>query len=241
MYKKILFTALAAILTSGVAHATNSTTYNVTITNGGNMPISPGVLYGSRQALPADQVGQTPTAGFVQLCETGNTEVKAAELRNDPHVRNVVQTSGPIFPGESRSFEIRLRSAETLHFATMYGKTKDLCGVLTVDRRSLRDVANRILPSALAKEQVVASGAFADPVIPAGGFEEAESLCAQSTNGIQCLRALSSPAEDQKTRFFSGYLPSLVSFLEGQYGAMDVQTLIVPTSGAIQLQVQLKH
>jgi hypothetical protein len=42
-------------------------------------------------------------------------------------------------------------------------------------------------------------------------------------------------------RLFAGYFPSLITALEMKYGAADVQTLLFPTSGAIQLKLKLKH
>ena len=237
MSQKILILILANLTFLGFANAAN-TNYKVTITNSGNMPISPGALYDSSQALPQDQIGKLPNDGFVQVCQTGNPDKKIEELKADKSINSVLKTDGPILPGESKTFEIAVAKNNTLHFVTMYGKTKDLCGVITVNRRDLRDVANHIVMSSQGEERVVASGGFADPVLPADGT--AQNLCAQSTNAVQCLRELSVKAKGT-TRTFAGYLPSLVNFLEDSYGSEDVQTLLVPSAGAIQLAVELKH
>ncbi len=70
------------------------------------------------------------------------------------------------------------------------------------------------------KDNVIQTGAFLDPALPMD--DEANSGTG-------------------KIHFFNSYLPSLVSFLETKYGSADVLSLSLPTSGAIQFQLKLKH
>jgi hypothetical protein len=233
MFKRALFIGLLACGVSSQA-----ATYNFTVTNGANMPLSPGVLYTSTNVEAEARIGSDPTAGFTKICQTGMNDERMNELKANPVVKNVMTTDGPILPGESRSFEVTLneKDVQGLHFETMYGKTKDVCGVVSVNRHSLVALKQHVLAKVIQNDRVLLSGSFADPVTA-----NASTQCAQATNGVECLRALSVAKPNQKVRAFSGYLPSVLNYLEEQYGSEDVLSLLVPTAGAIRVEVALKH
>lgn len=234
MLKKVLFIGVLAC-----AATSQAAVYKVTFTNGGNMPISPGVLYTSTNADADARVGVPSTAGFTKLCQTGMNTDRATELKATAAVKSVVMTDGPVFPGESRTFEITVdeKNIQGVHFETMYGKTKDVCGLITINRHALVSVKQHVVSSVTGNDRVVLSGSFTEPVVTAN----AEALCTDAMSGVDCLRALSSAQVGQKIRSFSGYLPSVLNYLEVRYGAEDALSLLVPTAGAIQYKVELKH
>jgi hypothetical protein len=235
MLRKALFLGLL-----GCSLGAHANVYKFTVTNGGNMPISPGVLYSSTRANPDAHIGAAATAGFTKLCQTGMNSERAAELRSNGDIKSVVETAGPILPGESKTFEVTISEANVqgLHFEAMYGKTKDVCSVSSASRHNLVALSQHVVSSINGADQVLGTGSFTLPV----ATSDANALCSESKNAVECLRALSSPqALKQPIHAFSGYLPSLLSYLEENYGADDVQTLLVPTAGAVRFQLVLKH
>jgi hypothetical protein len=235
--------ALGAILTSATyAHA--GTKYELTITNGSQMPISPAAIYVKNGGEPFAAIGSAPSAGLIQLCQTGNPVTRVQELKANSNVKFVTETNGPILPGETKTVEVDVANpaAQSIHFETMYGKSKDACGVGTVNSHSLVALKQHATSEVLLKDNAVLTGAFTEPTLPAGMTYLEESVCSNAANAIACLRELSNPvAGSAKVRFFSGYLPSLVSALETKFGAADVQTLLFPASGAIQIKLKLVH
>lgn len=229
---------------AATANAQSTTKYELTITNGSQMPISPAAIYtksGSESAVP---VGSMPTMGFVQLCQTGNVATRIGELKMDSSVKFVTQTNSPILPGESRAVEVEVMNPQqqSIHLETMYGKSKDACGVGSLNSHSLVALKQHVTTEVIQKDNVLLTGAFADPVLPTGMTYLDPGVCPNAMNAISCLRELAVPSTGKaQVRFFAGYFPSLVTALEMKYGAADVQTLLFPTSGAIQLKLKLKH
>lgn len=245
MKKSILCLQLSALsLISGlVTNAHAGVKYELTLTNGSQTPISPPVIY-SRAGESLASVGSQPTVGFVQICETGSTTTRLSELKADSSVKFITSLNAPIMPGESKTIEVDIfdTNSESIHLETMYGKTKDVCGVASINSHSLVALRQHVTNVVFYKDNVVLTGAFTEPVLPTGMTYLDPSLCASAMNAISCLRELSvkKPGKAQ-IRFFSGYLPSLINALEMKYGATDVQTLLFPSSGAIELKLKLKH
>lgn len=209
--------------------------YELTITNGGPMPISPAAVYVIKGQAAAVAPGQMASQGFVQLCQTGNGDARVPELKACPDVTFVTRTNGPVMPGESTTVEVEVQdpATQSVHFEAMYGKTKDLCSVGSVSGHSLIALQQHVVSEFIGKDDVLATGAFENPRMKYGA-------CAMTPNAVSCLRELSSTAQG-RVGFFSGYLPSVVNFLESKYGAAEVQSLVIPTSGAAQFSLRLKH
>ena len=222
------------------AAAQGATTYTLTMTNGGAMPLSPAVIYVKNGQKHSLDVGQIATKGFVQLCQTGNPAVRAAELMGEAGVTFSTRTMAPLMPGESRTVEVEVTdpTKQSLHFETMYGKTKDTCGVGAVNGHSLTALLQHATSEVIGKDDVLVTGAFEAPIVPL-----AQSYaCAQAKDAVSCLRELAAPAMmSGKIRFAPAYLPSVLDFLETKYGATDVGTLVIPAGGAIRVSLTLKH
>jgi len=148
-----------------------------------------------------------------------------------------------LFPGQSETVTIDVPNPrrQSIHFEAMYGNTKDTCATFTVAGARLamlgdNDDASDIAGTDLAR----ATGAFADPVVPAGATSG--TLCGSATSAIDCLRTLAPSASGSPSiRAFPGYLPSLVSLLESIYGSADVETLIIPSGGAVSYRITAVH
>ncbi len=245
--KKIFLLQATVALCLSIAVTVNAqaaTKYELTITNGSQMPISPAVIYTKNGGETAIPVGSMPTAGFIQLCQTGNVATRLSELKMDSSVKFITQTNAPIMPGESRAVEVDVMNPQqqSVHFETMYGKSKDACGVGSLNSHSLVALKQHVTTEVIQKNNTLLTGAFVDPVLPAGMTYLDPSVCPTAMNAISCLRELAAPNTGKaQVHFFAGYFPSLITALEMKYGAADVQTLLFPASGAIQLKLKLKH
>lgn len=200
------------------------------------MPISPVLAYASTSHGANLNLGDKTTEGFVRICQTGDNSVREGELKSNMKTISVAKGAGLIFPGQTE--EIILRAPKnnigSINVETMYGKTKDVCGVINIDGQDLSKLHHNVVSSVSGSDSVVASGAFTDP-----SAENAAELCADAADGVSCLRKLSEQGNGI-VRAFPGYLPSVLSFIEKEYGAKDAQTLLVPTSGAIRFTLSLK-
>jgi hypothetical protein len=226
---------LAVLIAFTALQAQAAVRYELTITNGSQMPVSPAAVYAVNGQKAAAVPGQTATGGFVQLCQTGNPANRVGELSNSKLATYLTQTTGPILPGESKSIEIEITnpSTQSIHFEAMYAKTKDLCAVGSIDGHTLVALQQHAVSEYVSKDDVLATGAFTDPAV--GHYP-----CQMSTNAVSCLRELSMPTQ-AKIHFFTGYLPSVVNLLESKFGAAETQSLLIPTSGAVQFSLVLKH
>ncbi len=239
--KLALVFALSILL--GNTESLASNTYILSITNGGVMPISPMAVYVKVGQNGVASVGQKPSAGVIQLCQSGNPAMLVQELKMDSRVKMVTQTTSPIFPGETRMIEVVVPSPrwQSIHFESMYGNTKDACASGFVGSHNLFALKRHIASEIIGKDNVIQTGAFLDPILPVDDHKN-PAVCSQAENSISCLRELALPNSGvAKIRFFNSYLPSLVSFLETKYSSADVLNLSLPTSGAIQFQLKLKH
>ena len=75
--KPILYLALAITLPAGAEAATR---YQLRITNGGAMPISPVAVYVTDSDESLSPLGAAATPGFVKHCQTGNPDLRMQEL-----------------------------------------------------------------------------------------------------------------------------------------------------------------
>ena len=218
-----------------------SAKYQLTVVNGGLMPLSHGVLYASNAGAPLSGAGVKSTPGFIKLCQTGQHLDRLQELKLRSDVTEAVETDGLIFPGEKKTFEIKVQNInkQVIHFEAMYGLTKDACAKITVGPHTLYALAKHVTPADAGKDNVIVTGAFQSPVLP---NEDEADICTNSTTAISCLRELALPMNgDPKGRFLPPYSSSLVTFLEKRYGANEVQPLLLSTSGAVQYLLTLKH
>lgn len=238
-------TALALSLFSlAAAPAFGATKYVLTVTNGGVMPLSPSVVYAKEGQTPAAKIGAAPTRGFVQLCQTGNPSVRAEELKADRSVKYLTGTMGLIMPGETRSVEVDVENplTQSVHFEAMYGKTKDSCAIASVGSHSLYGLKQHVSTEAISRDQAVQTGAFLDPVLPAGRTYLDGEVCEGKEKAVDCLRDLALANQGPAmVRFVTPYSANLQMLLETKYGASEAQSLVVPSAGAVQLQVKLKH
>lgn len=201
--------------------------YELTVTNGGPMPISGSVIYVLNGVEPLNAVGETPTPGFVALCEKGDAAARLTELRNDTRVASAQRFADHLAPGARATFLVSLDdpATQTVHFETMYGKTQEVCGVIH---------ANASLAHS-GTDVVVESGAYAPITVPAMGLKAA---CANAAGAVPCLRALAPRQGTPKVRAFAGYLPRVLSSLEEKYGADEVQSLLVPSGGFLHYSLK---
>lgn len=231
------------LIIASTANSTPAARYELTLTNGSQMPISPTAIYVKNGGEPSAAIGSIATSGFIQLCQTGNPMMRINELKLDPTITFTSQTTGLIMPGETKVVEVSVMNPDkqSIHFEAMYGKSKDTCGVGTVNSHSLVALAQHVTSEVVNKDNTVLTGAFTEPTLPTGMTYLEPSVCANSMNAVSCLRELSMPISGSQIRYFSGYSPRLISALEVKYGSADVQSLIFPTSGAIQYKLKLKH
>ncbi|MCB0361644.1 MAG: hypothetical protein KDD35_02935 [Bdellovibrionales bacterium] len=221
-----------------------STSYQLTITNGSKMPISPAAIYIVKGNSASAEVGVEASVGYIQLCQTGNPSTRLNELKANPLVQSTIQTAAPILPGKSITVEIEVKSPryQSIHFEAMYGKTKDICGVGSFNSHSLVALKQHLTSEVIQRDSTLVTGAFSEPDLKGGIDYFNSGPCSSAIDALACLREISEPASNKGViRFFSGYLPSLLNALEAKYGSTDVQGLIIPSSGAIQLKLKLKH
>jgi hypothetical protein len=234
--KANVFVAALLLLSGGVAHARR---YQVEITNGGAMPVSPAVVYVTDSEVELSRLGAAPTDGFVTLCQTGNNAPRLQELAASPAVRSIGRTAELLFPGQSLTVVIDVPDPErqSIHFEAMYGLTKDTCATFTVPGTRLRELGvHRHDKTDVAGTDLARStGAFADPAVPMGA--EAAAVCADAPSAVACLRILASGAGGGAIRAFPGYLPSVLDFLESMYGSGAAQSLMIPGGGAVRYRV----
>lgn len=227
------------------ARAANPATYVVTVTNGSSMPLSGVVVYTQHGQISKSRVGVAPSAGLVQLCQTGNAMTRLQELGMSRDVTFKGQTSGMIMPGESRTIEVTVADPlqQSIQFEAMYVKTKDACAVAGIGSHSLYALQQHVTSNVSGNDDILLSGAFTDPVIPMGRTYLDGQVCAGAMDAISCVRSLSVPVAmgTAKIRAFAGYLSSIPMLLENRYGAADALTLQLPTAGAVRYDVQLKH
>ena len=247
MFNSVPSTILIAATTLGLsagAAPIAPTVYVMTVTNGSAMPLSPIVFYVQDGQAPKAQIGEAPSPGFTELCQMGNPKTRIQELGAKPDVTYKTETTSMLAPGESRTVEIEVRDPllQSIQFETMYGKTKNLCGVAGVTSHGLYALKQHVTSSVIGKDNVLQTGAFLDPSLPVGQTYLDPQACGGIPDAVTCLRslALTNPGP-QKVHFFSGYLSSLTMLLETKYGASETLNLMIPTSGAIHFEVKLKH
>lgn len=238
LFKRIFLSTLILFSTSEL-FAANHKMLSLKIKNGGTMPISGGALYASAADAPLSQIGSKATDGLTALCQTGSNDLRFQELSSEhtkkSGVRFVVKTQGPILPGQEievlvPAYQVRGRS---LHFEAMYGRTKDACASISISKLQVAQGLYRY--AVQGQDQVISTGRFSNPVVD----ENAASQCQDADNAVSCLRNLS-VNEDGVIRFFPGYLPSVLNFLETNYGASDVQGLLIPGAGALRFELKAK-
>jgi hypothetical protein len=241
-HTRTLATALFASFASTAAEAAAPVTYLVKITNGSNMPLSPAAIYVRNGANAASELGSLAAPGFVKLCQMGDAATRIAELRMDRSNTAVVQSAGPIAPGASVDVEVSVNDtiAQSLHIETMYGKSKDVCGLASVGSHTLQALKAHVSTASISHDHTVVTGVFEDAKFE-GGYLNADE-CKTAKDAVSCLREISVPqAMPSAIRAFSGYLSSVEMGLEEKFGAKEVLGTTLPTSGGIQIEVKLKH
>lgn len=239
-YILAMITVLSFPLSS---YAAGLTHFELTVINGGHMPISPAAIYVQSGAASSADVGLSPSAGFIQLCQTGSPAGRVPELKAEKQITFLTQTTAPILPGESRTIDVAVEYPwiESLHFEGMYGKTKDTCSVGLIDSTVIAALMNHRLREFVGRDSVLQTGSFTDPTLPSQNGAADANVCKGLTDAVSCLRSLALATQGTATiRFFAPYFPSVVSFLESKYGTSDTETLIIPTSGAVQFRLKLK-
>jgi hypothetical protein len=94
---KVKWLGLAILTIASLqAQAATGTVYQLTVTNGSSMPISPLVAYVKNGQTGKTQVGMAPSAGFIQLCLTGDPALRIQELSKLPDVTATAQTMGAL-------------------------------------------------------------------------------------------------------------------------------------------------
>lgn len=232
--------AAFALVLPVVAHADMGVQYELTITNGSQMPISPAAIYVKNGEDGSIHIGQMPSAAFTQLCQTGDPSGRLNEASAESGTTFTTTVPGPILPGDSRTVTVTVQnpSLQSLHFEAMYGKSKDVCGVGTINSHTLYALAQHITPAYIGKDEVYDAGAFTAPMLPMDA--NLQKLCMNAADAVSCLRQLTMTNPSPRVHFFTQYLPSLIGFLESRYGASKTQTLLIPDSGAIRFKLEVK-
>lgn len=242
--KLLCLLILAAVAGPVGASSPMPVTYLLTLTNGSLMPISPIAVYAGNGQVGKTQIGRPPSPGFIQLCQSGDPSLRIRELDMEADVTFKTQTIGLVMPGESRTVEVEVQDPlrQSIHFETMYGKTKDICAIGQINGHSLYALKQHVTSEVIGKDNVLQTGAFLDPVLPMGHDYLDMSVCEGQMSAISCLRSLSAANTGMaKVRFFSTYLSSVQMLLENKYGASETQSLIIPSSGAVEFRLKLKH
>lgn len=243
-FRELVKMCIATALAVSAVNVANAAKYEVTIINGATMPVSPAVFYARTGGQSAAAFGTTSGAGFIALCQMGKAADRATELKGDLSVSNIDSTTSPIMPGQSASIivEVNDPKKESLHFEAMYGKTKDTCAVASVNSHTLVALSQHVTAEAVIHDSAVVTGAFNDASLPVGMTYLDPTACPTATDAIGCIRELATPVSGTAVvRAATGLFPSLVTALEQKYGAAQVPSLLVPTGGAVQLVVKLKH
>lgn len=211
-----------------------ATEYELTLTNEGLMDISASVLYVLDGDQALNRVGQTPSTGFVAICEKGNAASRLAELEGHSRFVRGLATPGHLRAGQSTVLRITLDDPRTqsLHFETMYAKTKETCGVLRFPSQALR---LEVGDEKEGRDLVIESGAFTPAVVPAGGLDR---VCADAKTPTACLRLLSRRESSPQIRAFMGHSPSVFAALERRYGAAEVRSLMFTSNGILSYRLR---
>lgn len=229
----LLFASLPLASLAGPA------TFQLTVVNGSQTSLSAGVIYVSRAGKPLSGVGVPSTKGYIDICKSGNPTVRVQELTNHPDVSAVKRTAGGIAPGTAATFEIEVTDVnqQVIHYETMYGATKDVCGKITLGPPALHALFKNITPAVAGRDDALVTGAYETPLLPTSG-----KACAGQADALSCLRSLSlaRASTTPKGEFFAPYSVGVLAFLEGKYGAAATRPLIFAPNGAIAYRLTLK-
>lgn len=236
-----LFSTVALFSLSAIA----AERYEVTITNGGQMPLSPPLLYVAHEPAAGARIGELASPGFTQICLSGNLTLRQEELRKQSSVKSIVTGAGPVLPGSSQTFIVPVNrpGRESIYLESMYGLSKDTCASAQIGSHSLTALKVRASNQVTVRDNVVVSGAFLSSRLPTDPYNRYD-ICAQQNQAVACLRELAGPETDNsrnKVRFASQLLPSVIHFLEEKYGTDQVQNLLIPQAGAAQITAKIIH
>jgi hypothetical protein len=174
----------------------------------------------------------------------GNSDGRSRELRAQPQINKLVaDVPGPTQSGQSRMLVVRVEipKIESIHFETMYGKTKDVCGVASINSHTLVALAQKVTKEVIISDHPVLSGAFLEPKVPSDLNYLDPEFCEEVPTAIDCLRQSALPNNGAKLiRPFAAYLPSFLTGLEMKYGSEQVQSLVFPNSQGLQLKIRLR-
>lgn len=240
--KALTIITLFAASLSATANA--RAVYVLSVTNGGVMPLSPAVAYTIAGQNGSARIGQEAAPGFVELCQMGGAQARLMELQQDSSISFSTATTSMIQPGETRDIEVSVEDPKTqsIQFETMYGKTKDLCAVASFNSHSLVALEQHVTTQATVKDDVVQTGAFQNPMLPMGRTYLDMNVCAAAMDAVSCLRQLAMPAMMRgPIRLFNGYSPSVLMLLERKYGSAQTEGVSLSPSGAVRLELKLKH
>lgn len=212
--------------------------YEFTITNASNMHLSPFAVYVKTGPMAATSVGQVATPGLIQLCQTGNPSTRESELQGDSAVVSVMTTTGLLDPGEQKVVTVEIADPMTqgVHFETMYGATKDACalGSFTPHQVQMLGDESDLIEG---RDTAVVTGAFSIPALPDLTGQQVEACKGKDATG--CVRALSILRQTPGTvQFLTPYLPSLLTYIEKEYGSQEAIHLILPSAGAVSFSLK---
>ena len=232
---RLFFIFISICIQSKYALAAES--YELTINNGSGMPVSPAAVYFMNGQESISEIGMSPSAGLVQLCQMGNPAALLTELQNNNSVSGSGSTKGPILPGQSKTILLQIAhpEAHSVHIVAMYGKTKDACVVIDISSDDLLILSASRGREIKRMDRAIVTGAFLDPAVP---VTTTGSTCLGAATAVDCLRTFSSANSGSKAiRFFPGYLPSVLSALEKIYGAEQAQSLLLQ-GGAVSYKIR---
>ena len=166
--KKKLPLTLAAIVAicASTARAEAGIPLKLVITNGGNMPISPALIYEQSGSKALNPIGTVPSNGLVTLCQTGNPAVLSQEAQTHNDISSIQTTSGLLYPGQSVTVNVTSEAFKSIHFVGMYGMTKDTCASFDIPFSAIERVLLGIDAESTGKDQAIATGAFFPPRMP---------------------------------------------------------------------------
>lgn len=224
---------------SSTSASSQAMTLQMTITNGSEMPISPGAVYVTNNQSSVTEIGGSASPGFVTLCTTGNPSNMVGELSTNPSVEwSNTATNVLVYPGQSSTFQIKVSSPQTssVHFVAMYGMTKDTCAAIDISNAQLSLLTAQTNSQINGIDRAVSTGMYSNAAVVSS------SSCTSGTV-VDCLRSLSTSTPSGTIRFFSPYLSTVTGFLETAFpaarqasGAPITQNLIL-TGGEVTYSV----
>ncbi|MCB0377877.1 MAG: spondin domain-containing protein [Bdellovibrionales bacterium] len=123
---KILFATLSVLLAASVSHATNLSTYKVTVVNlTKGQPLTPAFVAVHAPGYSLYELGTEASAGLQLQAKDGDVSVLKEEASMNPAVKVTTVGSGVIMPGQSDELTFSSQSRRLISISSMLARTND--------------------------------------------------------------------------------------------------------------------